>query len=56
MSENIPGNDNTYCYRYNYSSTSTTDYSTPVTDANATTALKAARAAMSDPYNVTPMD
>lgn len=43
-------------YRYNYSNTSTTDYSTPVTDENAPIALKAARAAMSSPYNVTPMD
>ncbi len=45
--------DNTY--RYNVSNTSTTSYTTPVTDENAPIALKAARHAIQNPYIVTDM-
>lgn len=40
-------------YRYTTSSTTDGSYSTPVTDANAPVALKAARAALTTPYAVT---
>ncbi|MCD8172872.1 MAG: DUF4886 domain-containing protein [Alistipes sp.] len=40
-------------YRYDVSDTSTTDFSTPVTDLNAPIALQAARAALASPYTVT---
>ena len=42
-------------YRYYNSSTTPGSYSTPVTDANAPVALKAARAALKSPYEVTSM-
>ena len=42
-------------YRYYNSSTTSGSYSTPVTDANAPVALKAARAALKNPYEVTSM-
>ena len=42
-------------YRYYNSSTTSGSYSTPVTDANAPVALKAARAALKSPYEVTSM-
>ena len=43
-------------YRYSVSSTTDGSWSTPVTDANAPTALKAARAALTTPYEVTAID
>ena len=52
--DNILLDNNTY--RYSFSSTSTSGYSTPVTDANAPLALKAARAALSQPYKVTKIE
>lgn len=42
-------------YRYSNSSTSTTGYSTPVTDANAPVAIRAALEACREPYAVTDM-
>lgn len=42
-------------YRYSTSSTSTTGYSTPVTDANAPVAIRAALEACRTPYAVTDM-
>jgi hypothetical protein len=42
-------------YRYTVENTSNSAYSTPVTDANAPVALKAARYAISNPYEVTDM-
>ena len=42
-------------YRYAVENTSTSAYSTPVTDANAPVALKAARYAIANPYEVTDM-
>jgi hypothetical protein len=42
-------------YRYSKSDTSTSAYSTPVTDSNAPIALKAARAAIAKPFEITDM-
>ncbi len=42
-------------YRYSNSSTSATGYSTPVTDANYKIALKAARYAVANPFETTPV-
>ena len=42
-------------YRFTKSDTSTSAYSTPVTDANAPIALKAARAAIAKPFEITDM-
>ena len=42
-------------YRYNVSNTSTSSYTTPVTDSNAPIALQAARYAIQSPYSVTDM-
>lgn len=48
---NLDGNS----YRYTVENTSTSAYSTPVTDANAPVALQAARYAIANPYEVTDM-
>ncbi len=50
---NINLSENTY--RYNVSNTSTTSYTTPVTDENAPIALQAARYAIQNPYIVKDM-
>ncbi|MGN0190139.1 MAG: DUF4886 domain-containing protein [Candidatus Cryptobacteroides sp.] len=43
-------------YRYDVSNTTSGSYSTPVTDGNAPTAIRAARYAIETPLEVTPMD
>jgi hypothetical protein len=43
-------------FRYDISNTTAGSYTTPVTDANAPTALQAARSAITQPFTVTPMN
>jgi hypothetical protein len=50
---NVKLDNNTY--RFSKSDTSTSAYSTPVTDSNAPIALKAARAAIAKPFEITDM-